>query len=156
MTASGGNTIAMMGTLDLRQGPAVLSGFSNTRMSNSFSSKHSGADAAEYVAVELTHQECFQRTPQTTGSQVGLVIGAQRHVGRIPAREDFVRTAACADATFDAQTLIDDFELKKMGWFNGRDALCQIPSPVRAADRRTNGTFVAFGADRMWQQRAKK
>jgi hypothetical protein len=108
------------------------------------------------MAVELPHQERFQRTPQAAGTQVRLVIRDQHHVGRITTGIDLVRTAKREDATLNPQTLLNDLELQEMRWFNGGDPLYQIPSLVGATDRCSNVGLVAFGSDWVGQQRAKK
>ena len=109
--------------------------------------KNSCPHAAEDVAVDLAYQERFQRTPQTTGAQVRLVIRGQDHVSRFATGLELVRAAKGADATFDAQALLDDLESEHVWRLDSGDALCQIPSPVGAADRRANASLVAFGSD---------
>ena len=70
---------------------------------------------------------------------------------------DLVRTAKREDATLDAQALLNDFESQQMRWFTRGYALCQIA--LRGNAHRTVAPtlgLVAFGADWVGQQRAKK
>lgn len=64
--------------------------FRNNRVNGWISRKHTGADAAEYMAVELFHQKRFQRTPQEAGMQVRPVIRNQDHVGGVAGGMDLV------------------------------------------------------------------
>lgn len=130
--------------------------FRNSRARGWLSSKSSGANAAENVAMELAHQERFQGTPQETGAQVRAVTRNQHNVARIAAGMDLIRTAMREDATFNPQTLLNDLELQQCRWFNRGDSLEQIPSSVPAAHCCPNVILVAFGSDWLGQQGAKK
>ena len=156
MTTNGGNTIAMVHGNSSCGGARWCQRLRYSRANGWTPRTDSGADAAEDVDVELAHQERFQRTPQIPRAQVRPVIRDQHDVARIALRLDLVRTAPREDAALDPQTLLDDFELQQMRWFNRDDALGQIPSPVSAADRCANAGLVAFGSDRVGQHRAKQ
>ena len=108
------------------------------------------------MAVELAHQDRFQRTPQGAGTQKRLIVRRQHNFGRVATGADLVRAAKREDATLDPQMLPNDLELQEMRWFNLGDALYQISSSVSATDRRPNAGLVAFSSDGVGQQGAKK